>query len=75
MPRQHKSKHIESLETVIVPSAMRSLVKMNLIHSVNVSDHKVDITLTSATLTPEVKSELLSTGVLNQPSPCVILLT
>jgi len=42
----------ESLETVLVPGVMRSLVKMNLVQEVNVTDHTVDVTITSAALAP-----------------------
>jgi len=48
----------EKLESVLVPSVMRSLVKMNLVRDVNITDGKVDITLGSATMTPDVQ-ELL----------------
>ena len=40
----------ESLNEVLVPGVMRSLVKMNLVHDIRVTDSKVDITLTSAAL-------------------------
>ncbi len=49
---------MERLETVLVPGVMRSLVKMNLVRGINVSDDKVDITLASAALTPEVQEWL-----------------
>ncbi|MFC2020833.1 P-loop NTPase [Chloroflexota bacterium] len=41
---------IESLDTVLVPSVMRSLVKMNLLKNINIADGKVDVTLASAAL-------------------------
>ena len=40
----------ENLEQVLVPGVMRSLVKMNLVRGVTISDHKVDVTLASAAL-------------------------
>ncbi|MFC1935454.1 P-loop NTPase [Chloroflexota bacterium] len=40
----------ESLQEVVVPGAMRSLVKLNLVRQVTVSDQKVNISLTSAAL-------------------------
>jgi hydrogenase maturation protease len=50
MPTQEQI--IESLETVLVPGVMRSLVKMNLVRDVSVADGKVDVTLVSAALAP-----------------------
>ena len=50
MPTQEQI--IESLETVLVPGAMRSLVKMNLVRDISVADGKVDVTLVSAALAP-----------------------
>jgi len=47
-----KEQVIEGLEMVLVPGAMRSLVKMNLVRNVNIADGKVDITLASAALAP-----------------------
>jgi len=41
---------MESLETVLVPGVMRSLVKMNLVRDIKIADHKVDVTLASAAL-------------------------
>jgi Mrp family chromosome partitioning ATPase len=49
MPEQEQV--MESLETVLVPGVMRSLVKMNLVREIKITDHKVDITLASAALT------------------------
>ena len=49
---------IESLDTVLVPGVMRSLVKMNLIREVNVADHEVDITIASAALAPTAQEWL-----------------
>jgi len=44
---------MESLDTVLVPGVMRSLVKMNLVREVRIADHKVDVTLASAALSLE----------------------
>ena len=44
---------IESLDTVLVPGVMRSLVKMNLVREVRIAERKVDITLASAALSLE----------------------
>jgi len=40
----------ESLETVLVPGVMRSLVKLNLVRQVDISDKKVNINLVAAAL-------------------------
>ena len=48
MPTQKQV--MESLETVLVPGVMRSLVKMNLVRDIKIADHKVDVTLASAAL-------------------------
>jgi len=40
----------ESLEAVLVPGVMRSLVKLNLVRQVDISDKKVNINLISAAL-------------------------
>jgi len=50
MPTQEQI--IASLETVLVPGVMRSLVKMNLVRDISVADGKVDVTLVSAALAP-----------------------
>jgi len=42
----------ENLDKVLVPGAMRSLVKLNLVRQVTISDAKVDIRLASAALNP-----------------------
>ncbi|MFH1560836.1 MAG: Mrp/NBP35 family ATP-binding protein [Chloroflexota bacterium] len=42
----------ESLEQVLVPGAMRSLMKLNLVRQVSISDQKVNISLASAALNP-----------------------
>jgi hydrogenase maturation protease len=49
---------MESLETVLVPGVMRSLVKMNLVREVKLAEHKVDIAVASAALPPPAQ-ELL----------------
>jgi hydrogenase maturation protease len=49
---------MESLETVLVPGVMRSLVKMNLVREVKVADHKVEVAIASAALAPPAQ-ELL----------------
>jgi len=49
---------IESLDTVLVPAVMRSLVKMNLVRGVSVADGKVDVTLASAALAPGAREWL-----------------
>ncbi len=40
----------DSLEDILVPGAMRSPVKLNLVREIKVTDNKVDITLASAAL-------------------------
>jgi Mrp family chromosome partitioning ATPase len=47
-----KKQVVESLEMVLVPGVMRSVVKMNLVRNVNSADGKIDITLASAALAP-----------------------
>jgi Mrp family chromosome partitioning ATPase len=47
-----KKQVIESLEMVLVPGVMRSIMKMNLVHNININDGKIDITLASAALAP-----------------------
>ena len=42
----------ENLDKVLVPGAMRSLIKLNLVRQVTISDAKVDIRLASAALNP-----------------------
>jgi Mrp family chromosome partitioning ATPase len=43
----------ESLDGILVPGAMRSLVRMNLVRAVAVSDHKVNVSLASTALGKE----------------------
>jgi Mrp family chromosome partitioning ATPase len=48
MPTQEEVRNV--LDTVLVPGAMRGLLKMNLVKEVSVADGKVDITLANAAL-------------------------
>ncbi|MBM4445939.1 MAG: Mrp/NBP35 family ATP-binding protein [Chloroflexi bacterium] len=50
----------ESLEEILIQGAMRSPVKLNLIHEIAISDQKVDITLASAALNPSTQDWLKS---------------
>jgi Mrp family chromosome partitioning ATPase len=50
----------ENLDKVLVPGAMRSLVKLNLVRQVTISDAKVDIRLASAALNPGAQDWLKS---------------
>jgi len=43
----------ENLEDVLVPGAMRSLTKLNLIRNISVSDGKASISLASTALSPK----------------------
>ena len=56
MPTQKEI--LENLDTIEVPGVMRSLVKMNLIRDVSISDGKVDMQLSSTALAPEYQEEL-----------------
>ena len=56
MPTQKEI--LKNLDTIEVPGVMRSLVKMNLIRDVSISDGKVDMQLSSTALTPEYQEEL-----------------
>ena len=47
-----------NLDNILVPGAVRSLVKMNLVRNVSVADGRVDITLASATLVEEIQEWL-----------------
>jgi Mrp family chromosome partitioning ATPase len=47
-----KKQVLESLELVLVPGVMQSVVKMNLVRDVNITDGKIDIKLASAALAP-----------------------
>jgi Mrp family chromosome partitioning ATPase len=46
---------METLDKIMVPGVMRSLVKMNLVRDVKIANHKVDITLVSAALAEKVQ--------------------
>jgi Mrp family chromosome partitioning ATPase len=48
----------ESLETVLVPGVMRSVVKMNLVRDISIADQKVGIKLASAALAPPTQEWL-----------------
>jgi Mrp family chromosome partitioning ATPase len=50
----------ESLQDILVPGAMRSLMKLNLVRQIVVSDQEVDITLTSAGLDSSAEDWLKS---------------
>ena len=56
MPTQKEI--LKNLDTIEVPGVMRSLVKMNLIRNVSISDGKVDMQLSSTALAPEYQEEL-----------------
>ncbi len=56
MPTQEEVKTV--LDTVLVPGAMRSLVKMNLVKDVSVADGKVDVNLANAALMKSTKEWL-----------------
>jgi len=56
MPTQKEI--LKNLDTIEVPGVRRSLVKMNLIRDVSISDGKVDMQLSSTALTPEYQEEL-----------------
>ena len=48
----------ESLEEILVPGSMRSLVKLNLVREITASNQKVNITLASAALNPDAQDWL-----------------
>jgi Mrp family chromosome partitioning ATPase len=50
----------ESLQDILVPGAMRSLLKLNLVRQIAVTDQKVDITLASAALDSSAEDWLKS---------------
>jgi Mrp family chromosome partitioning ATPase len=50
----------KSLEEILVPGAMRNLLKLNLVRNITVSGNKVDITLSSAALNPNTQGWLKS---------------
>ena len=47
-----------SLEEVLVPGVARSLVKLNLVRDIKISDDKANITLASAALSPQIQDWL-----------------
>jgi Mrp family chromosome partitioning ATPase len=49
---------IESLNTVMVPEVMRSLVEMNLVRDIAISDHTIDIKLAAAAICTENQESL-----------------
>lgn len=53
----------ESLEAVLAPAVKRSLVSMNLVRKVNVSNGKVNITLASTELIPSMQEWLKTKAV------------
>jgi hydrogenase maturation protease len=58
MPTQKQI--MKNLEKVLIPGVMRSVDKMNLVRDIKIADHKVDITLASAALAPEIQEWLKS---------------
>jgi Mrp family chromosome partitioning ATPase len=48
----------QSLDGVLVPGIMRSVVKMNLVNNVAFQDDKADIKLSSAAVSPEIQTRL-----------------
>jgi hydrogenase maturation protease len=56
MPTQEQV--IESLDKILVPGVMRSLVKMNLVRDIKIADHKVNVTIALAALAPEAQQWL-----------------
>jgi Mrp family chromosome partitioning ATPase len=53
-----KEEVIKSLNTVIVPGVKRSLVEMNLVRDVAISDHKVDIKLAGAAVNANFQDQI-----------------
>ena len=53
-----KEEVTQNLNNVLVPGVMRSLSKMNLVRDVRVADSRVEITLSSAALAPEIQEQL-----------------
>ena len=50
----------KNLKEILTPGAMRSPVKLNIVHEIAISDQKVDVTLTSAALNPGAQDWLKS---------------
>jgi Mrp family chromosome partitioning ATPase len=48
----------QSLDGVLVPGIMRSVVKMNLVHNVVLKDGRADISMSSTALPPELQERL-----------------
>jgi ATP-binding protein involved in chromosome partitioning len=55
-----KERVTEILEEILVPGAMRSLIKLNLVRQIAISNEKVDINLASAALSQETQGWLRS---------------
>ncbi len=55
-----KDEVIASLNTVLVPGVLRSLVEMNLIRDVSIIDHKVEVKLAAAAINPDTQDWLKS---------------
>ena len=53
-----KEQVIEVLNTVVVPGILRSLVEMNLVRDVSISDHKVDVKLAAAAINTDTQEWL-----------------
>lgn len=53
-----KEQVMQRLETILVPGVMRSLLKMNLLQDIKVSDHKVEFTVASAAIHPAAQEWL-----------------
>lgn len=58
MPTEEQVK--ECLGEILVPGAMRSLVRLNLVREINVSNKEVEITLASAALNSDTQEWLKS---------------
>jgi Mrp family chromosome partitioning ATPase len=50
---------MKKLESIVVPGAMRSLVQMNLVRDISATDGKVEITLATVAVRPEVLSGVI----------------
>lgn len=53
-----KKQVIAKLNTVIVPGVMRSLVEMNLVRDITLSDHQVDIKLVAACIDTDSQTQI-----------------
>ncbi|MFC1874011.1 P-loop NTPase [Chloroflexota bacterium] len=49
---------LQNLEAIIIPGVMRSLIQMNLVRDVSITDGKVDFTLSSTAVASEVQEWL-----------------